>query len=329
MTIVRRLAPSPDLAAGSLAAALLAAALLTTGCVSLTPYAEVRARLPVANLVEIDGRSVYVEDRGPREAGDGDAVPVVFVHGFGASSHAWRQVVERLPGRRTVALDLYGFGWTERPPGRAPYTRQGQVDLVRAVLDRLGVARADLVGHSYGGSVAAAFAAAYPERLRSLVLVDAAHPEYPRRRRTRAARWRALVALYVDRALRPGRVRRGLERSLADDAVATPELVAAYLDRLAVEGARRAFRGLTAPLPAGLSDGPVVDPSQLSVPTLVVWGEEDALIPAADGRRAAERMPCGRFVALPGAGHLPMEEKPAELAAALRDFLADPAAACR
>jgi len=305
---------------------LLAVAGLATGCVSLTPYAEVRARLPAENLVEIDGRPVYVEDRGPRDGGG--APPVVFVHGFGASSYAWRHVVERLPGRRTIALDLYGFGWTERPPGFEPYTRQGQVELIRAVLDRLEVVRADLVGHSYGGSLAAAFAIAHPERLRSLTLVDSAHPEYPRRRRSRLARWRPLVALYVGRALNPVRVRRGLERSLADDAVATPELTAAYLERLAVEGARRAFRGLSAELPAGLTDGPPLDLDQVAVPTLVLWGEEDVLITVDDGRRAAERLPCQRFVPIPGAGHLPMEEAPVAVVGALREFLEDPEAAC-
>jgi pimeloyl-ACP methyl ester carboxylesterase len=306
---------------------LLATAGLATGCASLTPYAEVRAGLPDDDFVEVDGRPVYVEDRGPRGAAS-DQPPVVFVHGFGGSSYAWRGVVERLPERRTLAFDLYGFGWTERPPGLVPYTRQGQVELLLALLDRLGVERVDLVGHSYGGSVSVAFAIAHPERLRSLTLVDSAHPEYPRRRRSRLAGRRPLVALYVGWALKAERVRKALERSLADDAVATPELAEAYLERLAVEGARHAFRGLSAKLPHGVSDGPPIDLPQVTVPTLVLWGEEDVLITVEDGRRAAEHVPCHRFVPIPSAGHLPMEERPQAVAEALREFLVDPAVVC-
>ncbi|HMB52659.1 MAG TPA: alpha/beta hydrolase [Thermoanaerobaculia bacterium] len=306
---------------------VLSAGVVTTGCATLTPYSEVRAGLPPENLVEIDGRSVYVEDGGA-EGSAADEPPVVFVHGFGASSYAWRDVVDLLPERHTVAFDLYGFGWTERPPGLVPYTRQGQVELLRALLDHLGVERADLVGHSYGGSVSVAFAIAHPERLRSLTLVDSAHPEYPRRRRSRLARWRPVVDLYLGWALKPKRVQKALERSLADDSLATPELAEAYLERLAVEGARHAFRGLSAELPEGVSDGPPIDLPQVTVPTLLLWGEEDVLITVEDGRRSAERIPCHRFVPIPNAGHLPMEERPEAVAEALREFLVDPAGAC-
>jgi pimeloyl-ACP methyl ester carboxylesterase len=66
----------------------------------------------------------------------------------------------------------------------------------------------------------------------------------------------------------------------------------------------------------------------VEVPTLVLWGEADTLIELDDGRRAASVIPCHRFVAVPGAGHLPMEERPAEVAEALREFLPRPAAAC-
>lgn len=301
---------------------------------SLTPYAEVRHEVPAGRFLELDGHSVYVEDRGPESstadrAAEPATAPVVLVHGFGASSFSWRRVVERLPEHRTVALDLRGFGYTERPPGIAPYTREGQVELIRAVLDRLGIERAHLVGHSYGGAVSMAFAARYPQRLRSLTLIDAAHPEYPRRRRTRLASARPLVDLYVRAwALRPWLVRRALEASVADDSVVTRPLVEEYLRRLRVEGASRAYYGVTAPTPDAAAEEGAVDLSAIRTPTLVVWGEKDRLIPVERGREASAALPCHRFVALSDVGHMPMEEEPEELAARLRDFLSAPGAVC-
>ena len=308
---------------------LLLAALSASGCVSLTPYEEVRAEVPPENLIQAAGQTVYVEDRAPRPGVDGaagDAETVVFLHGFGASSYSWREVVEGLPGYRTVALDLRGFGYTERPPGIEPYTRDGQIDLVLAVMDELGIERAHLVGHSYGGALAAALAVLHPDRVRSLTLVDAAHPEYPQRRRTKLAAVKPLTELFVRvRAFEPRMVRRALERSIADDSMVTDELVDAYLERLKVENAPRAYYGITAPAPDPERSVALED---VELPTLVLWGEEDTLITLGDGRKAADEIPCHRFVAVPGAGHLPMEEKPGELAAALRGFLPRPEAAC-
>ncbi len=307
---------------------LVAVAFASSGCVALTPYEEARAAVPADRFVQAAGQTVYVVDRpaAAAVASAGDAETVVFLHGFGASSYSWREVTARLPGYRTLALDLRGFGLTERPPGIEPYTRDGQIELVLGVLDRLGVERTHVVGHSYGGALAAALAVLHPDRVRSLTLVDSAHPDYPQIRRTRLAAVRPLTQLFVRvRALRPAMVRRALESSFADGSLVTPELVAAYLDRLKIENAPRAYYGITAPAPEPERE---VDLEDLSVPTLVVWGEEDTLISVAAGRKATRLVPCHRFVTIPGVGHMPMEERPEALAGHLRTFLAHPAAAC-
>jgi pimeloyl-ACP methyl ester carboxylesterase len=306
----------------------LAAVLAAGGCVGLTPYREAKSRVPPENLVRADGQIVYVDDRpGTDPSGrPEDAEAVVFLHGFGASSYSWRNVTDRLPAYRTVALDLRGFGYTERPPGIEPYTRDGQIEMVLGVMDALGIERAHVVGHSYGGALATALTTLHPDRVLSLTLIDAAAPDYPQRRRTRLAAFRPLTELFVlVRPLRPKQIRNALEHSIADDSLVTPELVAAYLERLKIEHAPRAYYGITAPAPEPAQG---VSLAQVSVPTLVVWGEEDPLISADDGRRAATAIPCHRFVSLPGVGHMPMEEKPAELAELLRAFLARPAAVC-
>jgi pimeloyl-ACP methyl ester carboxylesterase len=280
----------------------------------IAPFAEIRRARPSARFVEIGGRLVHFEQAGAGE-------PVVLLHGFGASTYTWRRVLPALArSYRVVAPDLHGFGATERPRDFASYTRGGQAALVLALLDKLGIASAHLVGHSYGGALSLWLADRHPERLRSLVLVDSAAPTYPNDRRNRIARLKPLAWLFLRGvALTPWSVRKALEVSIADRSLVTPELVRGYLDPLRVEGVEAAFHGLTAPLPA--PDGPEVDLARIALPTLAVWGSEDRLVAVADGKREVLRMPRGAFVELSGIGHMPMEECPEELVRIVLSFL--------
>lgn len=312
-------------------------------CVSLRPFAEVRRAQPADRFVEVDGRQVYVEQQG---SGD----PVVLLHGFGASSYCWRLVAPELARRfRVVAPDLNGFGWTERPRDPLSYTREGQERLILGVLHALGIARAQFVGHSYGGGLTLFLASRHPEVVASMVLVDSSAPTYAEDRRSRLAALRPLDGLFLQLALRPRRVRQSLIQSVADPAVVTPELVDAYLARLCVEGEGDAYYGLTAPLRTAPAAGTptartirtartartarvarTARPSgeeifaalgTLAIPSLAVWGADDVVIRAEAGRRAALRLPGSEFETIAGCGHLPMEERPAELLRLVLPFL--------
>jgi pimeloyl-ACP methyl ester carboxylesterase len=317
-----RAATLPARARALLGAALLGPAL--AGCASLRPlrpFAEVRRELPAQRFVQVDGRPVYVEQQGAGET-------VVLLHGFGESSYCWRRVIPELARSfRVVAPDLNGFGWTERPRDPQSYTLEGQERLVLGVLKALGITRAHFVGHSYGGSLTLLLASRHPETVRAMVLIDSAAPTYSVDRRSRLAGLRSLDSLLVRFALRPGRVRGSLLESVHDPALVTPELVQAYLDRLRVEGADDAYYGLTARLPrpavkaAAAAGGGEVKLEKIAVPALVVWGAEDRVIRAEIGRRAAALLPAGEFVTLPRTGHLPMEERPAELLDLMVPFL--------
>jgi pimeloyl-ACP methyl ester carboxylesterase len=289
-------------------------ALVTAGCVTLRPYDQAVRAVPAGDLLPVGGRRIHVQ-----VAGDG--FPLILLHGFGGSTVMWDAVVPRLAAeRRVVAIDLNGFGFTERPASPAAYTIAGQAALVLAVADRLGLARFDVGGHSYGGGIALYLAAHYPARVRTLVLVDNTLPAYGVLRRHRLFASRTLVRLFVHSvALSDRRIRSGLEEAYADDRRVTPELVRAYADRLRVEGAVNAFYGLVAP------NGQVpdrVDLAKIAQPALVVWGSRDALIPEAEGRRHAAEMPAARFLELEGCGHNPMEECPAAFLAGVEPFLA-------
>lgn len=293
---------------------LLLALSCLTGCASLRPFAEIRREVPEDRFVRVGSQLVHVEQAGAGEV-------VVLLHGFGGSTYSWRQVIPGLAESfRVVAIDLNGFGYTERPQAREAYTREGQAALVLGVLDALGIERAHFAGHSYGGAITLWIAFRHPERVRSLVLVDSAAPTYPNDRRSGLAGLRPLSHLLLSVALRPGAVRRGLERSFYDDSLVTPELVQAYSDRLRIEGVDDAFIGLTVPDRSPTARTPVVF-EEIDIPALVVWGAQDELIRVWDGRRAAERLPKAEFVALPRTGHIPMEERPAELLQLMLPFL--------
>lgn len=293
---------------------LALAALTTLGCVSLRPYAEVAAALPAGSLLEIDGQRVHVEVRGEGE-------PLLLLHGFGASTLLWEAVLPELAKtRRVVALDLNGFGWTERSKEREAYTLAGQERLVLAVADRLGIERFDLAGHSYGGAISLFLAARHPERVRSLVLADSAMPAYGTSRRKRRYASRTLNGLFIRTVgLSERRVRRSLREAYADDRKVTDELVRAYLDRLRVEGVVDAFFGLSAPTGAPPDR---VDLAHLNQSALVVWGAEDEVTLPANGRKIAATLPDATFVEIPSCGHSPMEECPREFLAAVEPFLA-------
>ena len=291
----------------------LFAAGLLSACVAVQPLEQPQAKLG-EQLVQVEGRLVYAEQVGHGE-------PVLLLHGFGASSYSWRKVMPDLADEyRVVALDLFGFGWTERPENGRPFTRDDQVEIVLGVMDSLGIESAHIVGHSYGGAITMALAAEHPERVRSMVLVDSAAVDFPMIRRKWFARVGLFNWIYVrGLALKPETVESAFHRAYYDESLITDELIRAYLDRLRVEGAARAYRGLTRPLPPNLEPREIRY-ENLAVPTLVLWGAQDEVVGPEVGRYHADLMPDCRFVAIEGAGHSPMEEKPIEFVEQLTMF---------
>jgi pimeloyl-ACP methyl ester carboxylesterase len=290
------------------------AALLLSGCVALQPEAAIRARLPSDASIEVAGQRVHVEQLGSGE-------PVVLLHGFGESTYSWRLVAPRLAERhRVIAIDLNGFGYTQRPRDPAAYTLAGQQRLVLGVLDRLGIASAHFVGHSYGGALTLWIAAHQPARVRTMALVDTAMPVYSTSRRTRLANLRPLSFLFLRSfALRESAVQRGLRKAFHDDTLATRELARAYLERLRIAGIGDAYHGLT----ASNGEPPAeIELAAVATPALLVWGRDDTLTPLRNGERIAAALPAARLVVIEDCGHAPMEERPQELLAALLPFLA-------
>jgi pimeloyl-ACP methyl ester carboxylesterase len=277
------------------------------------PFQSIRAQLPAERFVRVDGQLVHAE-----QAGTGK--PVVLLHGFGCSSYSWRRVLPALARDfRVIAPDLNGFGYSERPAGVDAYTVRGQARLVLRLLDTLGIRRTHVVGHSYGGAIAIWLAARHRQRLRSMTLVDPALPDYDHWVRQRFARYRSLGAVLLRSVVLSRRaVERSLRAAFFDPSLVTPDLVAAYRDRLRVEGCDQAYRGLCAPIEAPPA---AIDFRRLRVATLVVWGREDRWLSLPIAARRALDIPGAERVELERCGHAPMEERPEEFAAAVMPFL--------
>lgn len=290
--------------------AVLALAGLSSGCFSFH-----RGPLPGepagAAFLTLEGTRVRYLDVGRR-----DAPAVVLVHGFGASLDTWDGLVPELARtHRVLALDLRGFGWTDRPAG--DYSPAAQAALVAALLDARGVARASVVGHSFGASVALALALDAPDRVDRLVLYDAyvyeeQVPAFFAWSRARGAGEVLFALWYRERADErlalgfhdPARVTEKMCEDL-DAALHRPGTLAAHL--ACARGQRFA----------------AMEPRYESVrqPVLLLWGGDDAITPIRSGRRLARELPRATLHVLPACGHFPMLEAPAASNRAVLSFL--------
>ena len=246
---------------------------------------------------------------------------VVLIHGFGSSIWTWKDVIPDLArDHDVVALDLPGFGASDQPRDLSFASLPRSV---LGVMDALGIPRATLVGNSLGGATSVDVAVHHPERVLSLVLVDSAgynlaagdRPFFVRLAGSRAG------PLLERLPLRRFLVRRALAQVFHDPALVTAERVEEYLAPIARPGALAALRSLNASGDgvAALFAARVGD---VAVPTLIVWGSDDRWIPLEQGRRFEAAIRGSRLLVIPECGHMPQEERPAELLAAVRRFLA-------
>ena len=271
---------------------------------------------PSQKFMLADGRVIHLRDEGPR-----DAPVLVLLHGSNADLHTWQPWVDRLkPEFRVIRFDQRGHGLTGPAPD-GDYRTDAFVADVDAVADRLGLERFVLAGNSMGGGIAMAYAMRHPDRLDGLVLVDAGGADIARKGGgnllfTLAAipGLNRLMAQITPRSL----VERSLSQSVANQAIVTPEAVDRYWELARYPGNREAtlkrFGQARTPFTAE-------QVAAVTVPTLVMWGEEDSLIPyeAADWYMA--HMPNATLAAYEGVGHIPMEEHPDQSAADIMAFM--------
>lgn len=264
------------------------------------------------DLVELDGLRLHLRDTGPKEA-----PAVIMVHGFGGSLHSWEPWAQALSGQhRVIRFDLPGCGLTAPDP-TGNYTDARSMQLLLTLMDRLGIARASFVGHSIGGRIAWTFAATHPERVDKLVLVAPdgfASPGFEYGRAPEVPLSAELMRYVLPKPL----LRMSLEPAYGQATFLSDELTTRYHDLMLAPGNREA-------LLARMRQTTLVDPvpllRRIQAPTLLVWGEADAMIPVANAADYLKTMPHATLVSLPGVGHLPQEEAAEQSIAAVQDFL--------
>lgn len=282
---------------------------------------------PPSRFITVDGMHVHVRDEGPQMDGDGVATavrraapPIVLLHGTFSSLHTWDGWVDSLArDRRVIRFDLPGFGLT----GPAPDRDEGMRRLVRttfAVMDSLGVPRAVLAGNALGGAVAWEAALAAPQRVTALVLVDALgyrHAGDAVPLGMRIANLPVLRQLAEELLPKPV-VAMGLREAYGDPSRLTDDIVTRYHDLVRRDGNRLALirRALSSP-----REHDAHRLRTLDVPTLIVWGGRDRLVPPQHADSFHHDLSASRVVRFPTLGHVPHEEDPARSVAPVRDFL--------
>lgn len=275
---------------------------------------------PDATWIDAGALELHARIAGPPAAGD--VLGVAFLHGFGSNleSFAWLQdaLAARVP---TVAWDRPAFGLSERPlawSGDNPYGPNAQVGHVLAALDAAGIERAVLVGHSAGGPIAIETALRHPQRVAGLVLIAPA--VYRGGGAPAWSRW----ALHTPQMERIGpllmRQLGGepgeslLRSSYADPERLRPEVLEAYRRATRVEDWDR---GLWELVKASREPDLAERLDEVAVPTLVVTGRQDTIVPPEQTVRLAGALPDARLLEIDDCGHLPQEECPAPVIAAI------------
>jgi pimeloyl-ACP methyl ester carboxylesterase len=264
-----------------------------------------------SSFVETEFGTFHVESAG-------SGAPWLFIHGGTASAREWRWVLPGLAEHaRCIAIDRLGCGESDR--SRRGYDRQTLTGSLFACADALGLDRFGVVGQSFGGFWGLSMAFAQPERISGLVVVNGAGgpmtddelAAWGSRGSRRQAEPSADAA-----AEREAAIERTMQEIFADPTRVPPS----FRDDLRWQ-AEQAAPGQLAAVAEGWADLARAPYDRLNIPTLVVWGEADTMIPAERGRRLAAAIPGARYVGLPGVGHTCQIEAPQEFIAAVAPFL--------
>jgi pimeloyl-ACP methyl ester carboxylesterase len=297
---------------GLLVLSVLSLMPILAGCLSFHQGA-LPGEPKTATFAQVEGARVHFVD-----VGQGPAI--VMIHGFAASLETWRGMIPELAKtHRVLALDLKGFGWTDRPEG--DYSPEAQAKIVLALLTQRGVDKASVVAHSWGASVALAMALLAPERVKKLALYDAwlyeeQLPTTFHWARASGVGETIFALFYTERA------EDKMALAFYDKSYVTEELVDS------VESALDRPGSTAAALAAVRGQRYAAVQSRyrfITQPTLLLWGREDTVTPLKYGERLSNELPHARLVVYPRCGHFPMIEAKNPSDAELAAFLAEPA----
>jgi pimeloyl-ACP methyl ester carboxylesterase len=277
------------------------------------------ATAPSAFVMLPDGARAHY-----RERGDKQAAALLLLHGSNDSLLAWEPWSKSLSDKfHVVSVDLQGHGLTGAVPN-GDYSAEGMVTFVAEFADKLGLKQFALAGNSMGGGVAARFAEEHPDRVTHLILVDAGGLPFKfgdgeplAFKLARIPVVNQILLHVTPRSI----VTEGLNKAIVNKAIITDAMIDAFWDFARMEGTRQA----TLARFQLARDTYVQDhTAALKMPTLILWGDGDRLIPVATAHDWAKAVRGSKLIIYPATGHIPMEEVADKSAADVRTFLTAP-----
>ena len=275
---------------------------------------------PPSDFMYVKGQFVHYRDEGPKT----DPTPLVLIHGTAASLHTWQGWAGALHARkRVITFDLPGFGLTGPFTGEYPRDDYRADNLARFTLDfldALHVQRFSIGGNSLGGEVAWRVAAQAPARVDRLILVDATGYAFePGHVPVGFQVARIPVFNRISEFLTPrSLVEQSVRDVYGDPSRVTDALVDRYFEMMTREGNRRALNLRLRQIATDLAPERI---RTLKLPTLILWGAKDRLVPPANAQHFHADIAGSQLVVLPGLGHVPQEEDAQASVAPVRTFL--------
>jgi pimeloyl-ACP methyl ester carboxylesterase len=273
------------------------------------------AKSPSA-FITVDGMDVHYREEGVTEA----TTPIVLIHGTGSSLHTFNDWVSKLKvNYRIIRIDIPGHGLTGPFPNR-DYSIEAYVKFIKHFLNKKGIDKCIIGGNSLGGHIAWQFTATHPDRVKKLILIDAAG--YPNESKSTPLAFqiakipliKSMFTFITPKAV----ARKSIENVYADKSKVTNDLAMRYFELTLRAGNRQAFVDRLS-----VENNPASYHliSNISQPTLILWGAQDLLIPTENAKLFQKDIPNNTLIILKNTGHVPMEENPSESLEAVIKFL--------
>ena len=265
--------------------------------------------------VILNGIKAYYE-----ESGEGE--PICLLHGFSASSYAWRKVVPILSKDFHVyALDLKGFGKSDKPEN-GDYSIWAFVDWVKEFFEKVGIEHASLVGHSLGGRIGLLVAASCPEKVKNLILINpAAYRPQKQPFFIKFSRNRLISKLVMRGVLARHYVKKALKKAYFNHSLITEEEVDRYLEPLRSPAGRRGITSVARAIHNENTNNTMLYYKEVICPVLLIWGENDEIFPIGMLNRLKNEINNIEVNLIPECGHVPQEEKPEIVCKSITEFI--------
>ena len=254
----------------------------------------------------------------------GKGEPIVLIHGYGAGMWVWEKQMDALSKNHQVfAVDLLGHGFSDRP--KIEYTPETYVRSLKCFMEGVGIEKAVLIGNSMGGGISWWMAVSFPERVKKLILIDAAPPDVLDQIQNDS--FRMLVEVknlpllpYLIIASRDRESIKGvLEECISERSLITPGIIDRAFQLLRVRGTTWALASTFKHATDALRFKESL--SLIPHPTLVIWGEQDLIFPVTVGEKLHRIIPRSILRTIPQSGHIPMWETPEAVNPILLSFL--------